>query len=105
MAGLGFVFFVLPPIVGMIVGILLFFVRRLQFLVAYVMCIPLLGATGGWIGLNSGVVLSHRYIYGSSTSWFSAHIYVVAFTAGYVFGMTVGAIVSFSVNRLVHSRR
>lgn len=99
MAGIGFVFFILPMLAGVVIAAFLFFVRRVRFLASYSVCIPLFGALGGWIGMDVGVYFSRGYMYGTSQSWLSAHAFVLAFLAGYGVGISVGAIAGFGVNR------
>jgi hypothetical protein len=108
MAGIGFVLFILPVLVGTVIAASLFFVRPVRFLASYSGCIPLFGSLGGWVGLGAGVHLSRGYMYGTSQSWLSAHAVVLAFLLGMFFGISVGGIAGFKVNRLMlpsNSRR
>jgi hypothetical protein len=92
MPGLGFILFILPPAIGMGIGLVCYFVHRLRFMAGYVAGIPLLGAVGGWLGMEAGLSLSRNYMYGLSQSWLSTHALVLAFLAGYALGIGLGAV-------------
>jgi hypothetical protein len=100
MAGLGFFLFVLPSLAGIAIGAVLCLVRRLRFLASYAVCIPLFGDLGGWLGMDAGESLSMSYMYGLSQSWISAHVFLLAFLAGCVFGMGAGVVAGFCINRM-----
>jgi hypothetical protein len=102
MAGLGFVLFILPPLLGIVIGVVLCFMHRLRFLASYAVGIPVLGALGGWIGLDLGSSssLTRSYMYGLSQSWLSAHFTLLAFLAGYGLGISAGILAGSWMNRL-----
>jgi hypothetical protein len=102
MPGLGFLLFIFPVLLGIVLAAFLFFARRARFLASYSVCIPLFGASGGWSGMKAGLHLSQGYMYGTSQSWLSAHAFVLAFIIGCSLGIWIGAIAAFGVNRLIH---
>ena len=106
MAGLGFVLFILPPLIGIAISVILCFLHRLRFLASYAVCIPVLGALGGWIGLDIGASssLTRSYMYGISQSWLAAHFTLLAFLAGYGVGISAGTLAGSWMNRLNSAR-
>lgn len=79
----------------------LLLIDRVRFLASYSLCVPLFGASGGWIGLfDVGLRLSQGYMLGTSHYWLAAHAFVLALVIGYCLGMAVGAFAGLGINRL-----
>ena len=96
MPGIGFVVFVLPPLTGLMLSILLCFSEKYRYLAVYSFCMPLLGSIVGWYGLNLGVSHSRDFIYG--LSHFDPMFW--GWAAGCLTGLTAGAVAGFALNRL-----
>lgn len=97
MAGLGTLVFILPVIVGIAGAVCLLSFSSLRPFAKYAVLVPLLGASGAWVGLDFGIRWAgpdlNAYFNGLSQNRFSADFRIAtAFLGGGVIGIVLAII-------------
>lgn len=100
MPGIGFVIFVLPVLIGLVLSALLCLSEKYRYLVVYLICMPFLGSVLGWYGLGLGTSYAHDYIYGVSHSWFASNAMFLGLVGGYIVGLGAGGLAGLALNRI-----
>jgi hypothetical protein len=100
MPGIGFILFVLPPLAGVLAGLVFSFSNKYRHLTLYVISLPLLGSVAGWYGFERPAFHLRNYAYAASPSWFIKYSMLLGLGAGYIAGMSVGVLAVLAIHRL-----
>jgi hypothetical protein len=109
MAGLGFLLFVFPALLGGFLAVFLSIFRRGRPFAPYALFVPLLGVVGAWKGLNAGFAWAdpylQSYMYGLSHSRMPADIRIFSgLLLGGIVGIATGALIGRGFNRLLRRK-